>query len=53
MTLAHIISNPDDKLFVKLGLGNKKANAMGILTITPSDVAVIAVDFAKKKQMSI
>ncbi|MGT2948070.1 BMC domain-containing protein [Streptococcus devriesei] len=49
VTLAHIISHPDDKLFIKLGLGDKAANAMGILTITPSDVAVIAVDFAKKE----
>lgn len=49
VTLAHIISNPDKKLFDKLGFDSSQFDAIGILTITPSDVAVIAVDFAKKE----
>lgn len=49
VTLAHIISNPDPKLFEKLGLDKENPNALGIMTITPSDVAAIAVDFARKE----
>lgn len=49
VTLAHIISNPDVRLYEKLGFDTTKVDALGLLTITPSDVAVIAVDFAKKE----
>lgn len=49
VTLAHIISNPDQRIFNKLGLSESVSNAIGILTITPSDVAIIAVDLAKKE----
>lgn len=49
VTLAHIISNPDQHIFNKLGMADSVSNAMGILTITPSDVAIIAVDLAKKE----
>ena len=48
VTLAHIIANPDDGIFEKLGLNDEKYNAIGILTITPPEVAIIAVDIAKK-----
>lgn len=48
VTLAHIIANPDDRIFEKLGLNDETYHAIGILTITPPEVAIIAVDIAKK-----
>ena len=48
VTLAHIIANPDERIFERLGLSDEKYNAIGILTITPPEVAIIAVDIAKK-----
>ena len=48
VTLAHIIASPDDRIFEKLGLNEEKYQAIGILTITPPEVAIIAVDIAKK-----
>lgn len=47
VTLAHIIANPDDRLYAKLGLV-ATSGAIGILTITPSEAAVIAADVATK-----
>lgn len=49
VTIAHIIANPDKRIFDKLGLQNEYYQAIGIMTITPSEVAVIAVDIAKKQ----
>ncbi|MEH7109677.1 BMC domain-containing protein [Bacillus sp. JJ1764] len=46
LTLAHIIANPDEALYSKLGLG--KAGAIGILTLTPTETAIIAADIATK-----
>ncbi|MPW25519.1 BMC domain-containing protein [Alkalibaculum sp. M08DMB] len=47
VTLAHIIVNPDKDIYVKLGLeGNH--DSIGILTITPSEGAIIAADVAVK-----
>ncbi len=48
VTLAHIIANPDERIFEKLGLNDEQYRAIGILTITPPEVAIIAVDIAKK-----
>jgi len=48
VTLAHIIANPDERIFEKLGLNEEKYHAIGILTITPPEVSIIAVDIAKK-----
>lgn len=48
VTLAHIIAHPDSRIFEKLGLQNEYYQAIGIMTITPSEVAIIAVDTAKK-----
>ncbi|AQS52750.1 Propanediol utilization protein PduU [Jeotgalibaca dankookensis] len=48
VTLAHIIANPDKRIFDKLGLQNEYHQAIGIMTITPSEVSIIAVDIAKK-----
>lgn len=47
VTLAHLIPRPDKEILTKLGLSHD-ANAIGILTITPSETAIIAGDIAKK-----
>ncbi len=46
VTLSHLISNPKKELCDKLGLEN--TSAIGILTITPSEAAIIAADVATK-----
>lgn len=48
VTLAHVIANPVKELYAKLGLPEDSHNAIGILTITPSEAAIIAVDIATK-----
>ncbi len=51
ITLAHIIANPDPILYQKLGLDpqpNRARTAIGILTISPMESAVIAADIAMK-----
>lgn len=48
ITLAHIIANPTREIYTKLGLPSDVYNALGILTITPSEAAIIAVDIATK-----
>ncbi|MDR1768476.1 MAG: BMC domain-containing protein [Propionibacteriaceae bacterium] len=49
VTLAHLIANPVDNLTLKLGLpADRISNAIGILTITPSEAAIIAADIATK-----
>lgn len=47
ITLAHVIAGPDKSIYVKLGL-EEGQEAVGILTITPSEGAVIAADIATK-----
>ena len=47
VTLAHLIPNPNKEILMKLGLP-EDSNAIGILTITPSEAAIIAADVAKK-----
>lgn len=47
VTLAHIIANPTPDIYVKLGIQTDK-NALGILTITPSETSIIAGDIATK-----
>ncbi len=46
VTLAHIIANPGEEIYKKLGI--EKAGAIGIMTITPSEAAIIAADVASK-----
>lgn len=46
ITLAHLIASPDISLYQKLGI--EAAGAIGILTITPSEGAIIAADVATK-----
>ena len=52
ITLAHIIAIPDDTLYRKLGLGPSvdysKKSAIGIVTMSPSEYAIIAADVALK-----
>ena len=49
VTLAHLIANPVANLTQKLGLSPEQfTSAMGILTITPSEAAIIAADIATK-----
>lgn len=50
ITLSHIIANPDDILYRKLGLDPAVGHtgAIGILTVSPSETAIIAGDIALK-----
>lgn len=48
ITLAHLIASPVPSLGKKLGLNGECLNAIGILTITPSEAAIIAGDVATK-----
>lgn len=47
VTLAHVIANPVETLYSKLGLVDARG-AIGILTITPGEGAMIAADVATK-----
>lgn len=48
VTLAHIIANPTFDIYKKLGLSGDELNAIGILTITPSEGSIIAADIGTK-----
>ena len=51
ITLAHIIANPDEILYKKLGLDpavEYSRSAIGILTVSPAETAIIAGDIAIK-----
>lgn len=50
ITLAHIIANPDDVLYYKLGLdpAEEHSGAIGILTLSPAETAIIAGDISMK-----
>lgn len=48
VTMAHVIASPDHNLYTKLGLQDNQGDALGIMTITPSEAAIIAVDIATK-----
>ena len=48
VTLAHIIANPNEDIYKKLGLIVDKKDAIGILTITPSEASIIAADVATR-----
>lgn len=48
VTLAHVIANPEEDLYKKLGIPSDHRGAIGILTITPSEAAIIAADVATK-----
>lgn len=46
VTIAHIIANPDKPLCKRVGLSD--AEAIGIMTVTPGESAIIAGDLALK-----
>ncbi len=48
VTLAHLIANPQRSIYKKLGISDEYNEAIGILTITPSEAAIIAADVATK-----
>ena len=48
VTLAHVISNPDESLYKKMGVVGETSGALGIMTITPSEGAIIGADVASK-----
>ncbi|WFR55160.1 BMC domain-containing protein [Anaerocolumna sp. AGMB13025] len=51
ITIAHVIANPDTVLYKKLGLNPEvdySKSAIGIVTMTPSETAIIASDIAIK-----
>ena len=48
VTLAHLIANPEPELYKKLGVIGNSSGALGILTITPSEGAIIGADVATK-----
>ncbi len=47
VTLVHLIAHPTADIYKKIGL-NQGDDALGILTITPSEAAIIAADAASK-----
>ncbi len=48
VTMAHIIANPDPSLYKKIGVSDASSGALGILTITPAEAAIIGADLAMK-----
>ena len=46
VTLAHLIAHPTDDLSKKIGVPG--ADAIGIMTLTPGETAMIAADIATK-----
>lgn len=51
ITIAHVIANPDEILYQKLGLDpalDYSKSAIGIVTMSPSETAIIAGDIAIK-----
>ena len=48
VTMAHIISNPNSQIYKKLGLIDRPDGALGIMTINPSEAAIIGADAATK-----
>jgi len=48
VTLSHLIANPNNEIYKKLGLTGDNNGAIGILTITPGEASIIAADIATK-----
>ena len=51
ITLAHIVASPDEILYKKLGLDpavDHSKSAIGILTISPAETAIVMADVATK-----
>lgn len=52
ITLSHIIANPDEILYQKLGLDpsvDYSRSAIGVVTMSPAEYAIIGADLAIKK----
>lgn len=52
ITLSHIIANPDEILYRKLGLDpsvDYSRSAIGVVTMSPAEYAIIGADLAIKK----
>lgn len=51
VSLAHIVANPDDILYEKLGLDpavDYSRTAIGVMTVSPAETAIIMADVAIK-----
>lgn len=51
VSIAHVIAGPDDSLYEKLGLkaaADSSRSAIGLLTVSPPETAIIAADVAVK-----
>ena len=48
VTMAHLIANPNPDLDKKLGVLGNPQGAIGIMTITPHEAAIIGADVATK-----
>ena len=51
ITIAHVIANPDNEIYTKLGLDpavDYSRTAIGIMTMSPAETSVIAGDLATK-----
>ncbi|MDO4518685.1 MAG: BMC domain-containing protein [Eubacteriales bacterium] len=51
ISLAHIIANPDNILYAKLGLDpalTYSRSAIGVMTVSPAETAIIMADIAIK-----
>ena len=48
ITLAHIIANPDPALYADLTIKDAPNSAIGVVTITPPETAIIIADIAIK-----
>lgn len=46
VTIAHVIASPTEELYDRLGV--ERTEALGILTISPCEAAIIAADVAAK-----
>ena len=46
ITIAHVIANPDKELCERVGIDGSEA--IGLMTVTPGETAIIAADMALK-----
>lgn len=58
ITLSHVIANPDEILYKKLGLDpsvdySQNKCAIGIVTMSPAEYAIIGADLAVKKSGAV
>jgi ethanolamine utilization protein EutS len=48
ITITHLISNPTEATYNKLGIDNNTKDSIGIMKISPSEAAIILVDLCLK-----